>query len=136
MRKMVLMTCCAVILFILGYLYMTGGQESDVVLEGYEVLEDYAQITIKVGVASSMGYVRGFKTKAECDALYVTFYSAFGLNNSLGAKEQFTIALQPEYKKIYFNRSEAGYELVLQKNETSNEWERVALGTYDSLVSP
>lgn len=113
------------ILIVLGLILSTGGKRSDVHLRGYSISEDGSRITLKVGVGSSMGYVRGVKVKQGGDNKYLTFYSTFGLNSKLGAKDQFEIDLAPSCEEIYFYSGDGGYQLELQRNLDTNEWEEV-----------
>ena len=53
------------------------------------------------------------------------FYNTFGtIFISLGAKFDYVLELDEDDTEIYFNRTGGGYELVLQKNEITGEWER------------
>lgn len=100
-------------------------QRTDVFLTDYTVSEAGDEIYMKVGIAGSMGYTRGFVDKGGgVKPHYLMFYSAFGgFNSSLGAKNEFTLEIQPDDTEIYFNRKYGGYVLVLQKNEISGQWE-------------
>ena len=44
-------------------------------------------MTIKVGVSSSAGYVRKMKRTSGSMNYYYTFYSTFGINSKIGAKD-------------------------------------------------
>lgn len=109
----------------LSYFVGTGFiKRPDVILTDYSVSEDGTKLTFDVSVATSMGYIRGFKDKGGgIKPHYLTFYSAFGgLNSSFGAKSEFELELGENDTEIYFNRTEGGYELVLQKDEETGEW--------------
>lgn len=109
----------------LSYFVGTGFiKRPDVILTDYSVSEDGTKLTFNVSVATSMGYIRGFKDKGGgIKPHYLTFYSAFGgLNSSFGAKSEFELELGENDTEIYFNRTEGGYELVLQKDEETGEW--------------
>ena len=55
----------------------------------------------------------------------VEFLDTFGvINSDWGAKFEFTLELDEDDTEVYFNRTGGGYELVLQKNEETGEWER------------
>lgn len=102
-------------------------ERTDVFLEDYSVSEDGKEIRLKVGVSGSMGYTRGFRSKGGggIKPYYLKFYSGFGgFNSRLGAKNEFTLKLEPGDREIYFNSSEGGYKLVLYKDEISGEWKR------------
>lgn len=114
----VLLGCC----FIgTGFLKRT-----DVVLVDYSVSEEGTEITLHTTISSSMGYTRGFKDRGGgVKPHYLTFYSTFGgLNSSFGAKHEFVLKLDKTDTEIWFNRVDGGYELVLQKNADTGEWER------------
>lgn len=114
------------ILSIVSFLIGTGFDErTDVILANYSVSEDGTKLTFTVAIPTSMGYVRGFEDKGGgVKPHYLTFYSTFGgLNSSFGAKHEFELDLAETDTEIYFNRPDGGYELVLQKNVDTGEWE-------------
>lgn len=104
-------------------IYSTGGKRADIILNDFTVTEDGNIMTINVGVASSMGYIRTLRVKEEGDNKYITFYQTYGLNSKIGAEDEFQIELNPSCKGIYFYRGEAGYDLVLEKNDVTQEWQ-------------
>ena len=127
MKKKIIVLITIIILLIASFLIGTGFQKrTDVILGDFAVSEDGSEITLHVGVASSMGYIRNFKDKGGgVKPHYLTFYSTFGgLNSSFGSKKAFTLELVPDDTEIYFNRAGGGYELVLVKNEETGEWIR------------
>lgn len=73
----------------------TGGKITSVMLIDYSISKDGNVITLKVGVASSMGYIRTLKESQEENKKYITFYSTYGLNSNIGAKNEFQIDLDP-----------------------------------------
>ena len=83
-------------------------------------------INLDVQVASSMGYIRGFKDNGGgVKPHYLTFYSTFGgLNCSFGAVKTIALEIDEDDNEIYFNRPNGGYELVLAKDEETGEWIR------------
>lgn len=121
-RKTVIITMLASIIIIGLLLFISGGKMTDVYLNDYVISEDGNTITIKTGVASSIGYVRTMKERDDKEKKYISFYSTYGLNSNIGANNEFQISLQPTIKEIYFDRGDAGYVLVLQKNIETNEW--------------
>lgn len=126
MMKKVIIGVILLIFVLCGLvLICTGGKKGDVFVNDYSVSEDGNIMTIKVGVASSMGYVRTVKEKQEDHKKYLTFYSTFGLNSTMGANNEFEIKLSPSITEIYFYRGDSGYELILQKEEGTNEWSYV-----------
>ena len=127
MKKKILTIVTMIIVFILIFFIGTGFQKkTDVVLIDYAVSEDGTAIDLGVQVASSMGYVRGYKNNGGgVKPYYLTFYSTFGgLNSSLGAVNSVMLEIAPDDKEIFFNREGGGYELVLVKNEETEQWVR------------
>ena len=117
----------SVILFIFLWLLITGFSErTDVFLAEYTPSPDGSSITLHVGIGSSMGFTRGFHDDGGgVKPHYLTFYSAYGgFNSALGAKNVFVLPIDPKDTEIYFNRADGGYQLVLQKNSATGEWER------------
>ena len=117
-----------IILFISIAIFILGGfqKRTDVVLTDYSISEDGTKIKLSVAISSSVGYTRGLKIKQGGDNKYITFYSTFGfVNSKLGAKNQFEIELNPSCTEIYFYKGDGGYNLVLEKNQITNEWEMI-----------
>jgi hypothetical protein len=114
-------------LIIVGGLLLlsTGGKIASVMLLDYSISKDGNVMTLKVGVASSMGYIRTLKENQEENKKYITFYSTYGLNSNIGAKSEFQIDLNPSCNEIYFYRGNDGYVLLLHKNKETNDWELV-----------
>ena len=102
-------------------------QTSAYIADDFIVSEDGGEITFKVGVGSSMGYVRGYKDEGGgVKPHYLKFYSAWGgFNSSIGAKNEYVLKLEPEDTEIYVYHGDGGYELTLKKDVTSGEWYRV-----------
>jgi len=100
-------------------------KRTDVYLSDYSVSKDGSEITLQVGVAGSMGYIRDFLNDTnETEIMEMQFYSTFGgFNSSIGAKNEFVILLNPECREIYFYHND-GFDLVLQKNQDTGEWVR------------
>lgn len=70
-----------------------------------------------------MGYIRAIKTEKVNDAVYCSFYRAFGgLNSCIGAKSRFEINLDETSAKIYFDRGKDADDLVLEKDAAANVW--------------
>ena len=101
-------------------------RRGDVVLVDYAVSGDGSELSFRVGVASSMGYVRDFRDSGGgVKPHYLAFYSCFGgLNSRLGAKNEFILELGPEDTEIWFSRPGGGYELVLAKDPDTGLWIR------------
>lgn len=101
-------------------------QRSDVALTGYTVSEDGRSLTVQVGVTGSAGYIRSCKAKFQGENLYLSFYSTFGgFNSSLGAKNEFTVELEPECRHIFFSSESIGASRiwsVLHKDGATGQW--------------
>ena len=113
---------------IIGWLIKTGyTYEASAYIFEYTVSEDGSEIKFTVGVASSMGYVRGFKNEGGgTRPHYLKFYSAWGgFNSSIGAKSEFTLPLSPDDTQIYIYHGNDGYSLSLEKNLETGEWLKV-----------
>ena len=129
MKKKMFLTLAVIAALMISMLVCTGFRKrTDVVLFDYSVSEDGGTINLEIQVASSMGYIRGFKDKGGgVKPHYLTFYSTFGgLNSSFGAINEIELELSQDDTEIYFNRPGGGYELVLQKDIAANEWMRPA----------
>ena len=71
------------------------------------------QMTIKVGVSSSAGYIRKMKRTSGSMNGYYTFYSTFGINSKLGAKDTFEIQLDKIHNIEKYNDS---YKIIFLDN--------------------
>ena len=126
-RAIVVITILVIIVIVMSFLVGTGfNKRTDVVLSDYSVSGHGTELTFNASVMSSMGFIRGFKDSGGgVKPHYLTFYSTFGgLNSSFGATNEFVLALDENDTEIYFNRADGGYELVLQKNEETGEWQK------------
>ena len=127
MKKKIFLTLAVIAVLMTSMFICTGfHKRTDVVLFDYSVSEDGGTISLEIQVASSMGYIRGFKDKGGgVKPHYLTFYSTFGgLNSSFGSINEIELELSQDDTEIYFNRPGGGYELVLQKDIAANEWMR------------
>ena len=70
-----------------------------------------------MGVSSSAGYVRKAKSEFHDNSCYITFYSTYGINTQLGAKDTFEIQITPDTNEVYFCVGKERYKKVLEKNE-------------------
>ena len=100
-------------------------ERTDVGLVDYSVSEDGTELTLRVAVLSSMGYVRTFRNLGGgVKPHYLVFYSTFGgFNSRLGAKHVFELDLSETDTEVYFCRPGGGYQLVLQKNAETGLWQ-------------
>lgn len=126
MKKKIIYIVIFIILVALVWIIGSGFiKRTDVYLADYSVSKDGSEITLQVGIAGSMGYIRDFLNDTnKTEIMEMQFYSAFGgFNSSIGAKNEFVILLNPECREIYFYHND-GFDLVLQKNQDTGEWVR------------
>ena len=124
-RRNIIITVFIFVL-IAGLLFLsTGKARTDVFLRDFSVDEKSNIMNIKVGVSSSAGYVRKMKRTSGSMNYYYTFYSTFGINSKIGAKDTFKIQLDNNVDAIYFYTGYGGYKKVLTKNKETNEWTKV-----------
>jgi len=99
---------------------------TDVFLYEYAVLPSGGAITLHVGIAGSMGYVRScVDVSDDPTRMELQFYSAFGgLNSRLGAQNVFTLPLDEAVQSLCF-RDAQGFQTVLIRDEATGMWERV-----------
>ncbi len=105
--------------------WSTGGKMGGVYINKYAVSADGSTMEIQSAVAGSMGCVRALGERDDGNRKYLTFYSTFGLNSTIGAHDEFQLTLSPACDEIYVYSGEDGYKLRLRKNKDTNEWERV-----------
>ena len=132
MKKFIGMALTILIVFIVLYILLPGFTKvSDGFIGEYAVSEDGKEMTIQVGVASSIGYIRNVSASQQYNGiLYLDCYSAFGgLNGSIGANGKYTIQIEEETNVIALYRKHNAYEIILEKNSDGN-WERVEFGNY------
>ena len=99
MKKTVFAMIAIVCVLAAAFLIGTGLQKrTDVLMTDYSVTEDGTAIRLDVQVASSMGYVRGFKNDGGgVRPHYLNFYRTFGgLNSAWGAESSFLLPVEPE----------------------------------------
>jgi len=132
-KKIIIISSIVLVLaIVIGLFLLTGGARTDVFLKEFSVDEKCNQMTIKVGVSSSAGYIRKMKQTSGSMNYYYTFYSTFGINSKLGAKDTFEIPLDENVDEIYFYTGGKGYKKVLDKND-NGEWIKVE--NYDLITS-
>lgn len=125
MKKKLSIIVVILLLLYGGYYFGLGfSPRTDVVVVDFKVSEHQDQMTIYTSIASSAGYTRSVKNVSDDpEKMKLKFYSAFGgINGSIGAKSEFDLPLAPECKEIYVLQNDA-YHLVLEKNQTTGEWE-------------
>lgn len=125
-KKKIIIVCIIVIaIIVVGLFLATGRARTDVYLKDFKVSADGKIMTLEVGVSSSTGYVRKMKRTSGSMNGYYTFYSTFGINSKLGAKDTFEIELDENVDEIYFYTGDKGYRLELVRNTTTQEWEKI-----------
>ena len=94
---------------------------SNVYISDFSLSDDGKEMTITVGVSTSMGYTRDLSVKkGEKGKMYLDFYSAFGgINGSIGAKRTFNITLDDDTEIIYI-RNGSEYRTAMVKDEKGN----------------
>ena len=127
MKKKVLIIIGILIALLVIFFIGTGlTKNPNVVIREYSLNDDGSELNFTVGMPFSIGYTRGYKNKGGgVKSHYLNFYNTFGvINSSWGAKFDYVLELDEDDTEIYFNRTDGGYELVLQKNIETGEWER------------
>ena len=124
-KKPLIISLIVVALIVISLFIASGGSRTDVFLKDFELSQDGKTMTLKVGVSSSAGYVRKMKRTSGSMNYYFTFYSTFGINSRLGAKDTFTIDIDNNVDEIYFYTGGKGYKKVLELND-DGEWVKVS----------
>ena len=130
MKKVWIITLvvCILLAGIIGLVMLLPGfqRRNDVVVSDFSLLEDGKALTVQIGVAGSMGYVRKLEPIGTKDnVLLLDAYSAFGgPNGSIGAKDAYAIA--EDVSAVAFCRSGGEYEIVLEKKDGT--WQRAEAG--------
>lgn len=127
MKKRMMILAVAVLAAV-GIYFIGSGflKATSVYISDYSVSEDGTEMTVKLGVASSAGYIRKAAVhQQQGGRLYLDCYSAFGgFNGSIGAREEYTIPLAEETEVIAICSGGNGYQAVLEKDGDGN-WQRV-----------
>lgn len=119
--KKIIIAIAVISIVIMVLFVCTGHARTDVYLDNFKLSKDGKTMTLKVGVSSSAGYIRKMKRTSGSTNYYYTFYSTFGINSKLGAKDTFTIDIDNNVDEIYFYTGDKGYKKVLAKDE-NNDW--------------
>ena len=123
-KKVMIISFIVLVLIVMGFFLALGGKRTDVFLKDFELSQDGKTMTLKVGVSSSAGYIRKMKQTSGSMNYYFTFYSTFGINSRLGAKDTFEIKLDNNVDEIYFYTGGKGYKKVLEKTN-DGDWVKV-----------
>lgn len=120
MKKLII-SILSIILIVFMMIFVGSGfvKNTSAYIDEFEVKEN--EMTIHVGVSSSVGYVRTCSMHQEDSTIYLDFYNAFGgINGNIGAKSIFTIPLTDDITDIAVNRAD-GYQTYFHKDEY-NTW--------------
>lgn len=129
--KYLMIICVVLVIFVL--FLTTGRARTDVYLTDFEVSKDGDKMTLKVNVSSSAGYIRKIKRTSGSTNGYYTFYSTYGINSKIGAKDTFEIELDENMDEIYFYTADKGYKLVLAKYFPTQEWQMIRYADVNSI---
>lgn len=114
-----------IVLALTAWLTLPGAFErTDVELEDFYVGDGL--ITLRTVVSSSAGHVRHVRTVTTGEETHCYFYSAFGgINGRIGAKSEFDVPDYDFVDRIYFDAATGSDRLMMERNETTGEWEAV-----------
>lgn len=132
MKKSYIIILVLLVVFIGSTIFGLGKVRTDVVLKDYHVSDDGSEITLKIIISSSAGYVRKLEQKNDGDNCYIKFYQTLGINSKIGAKDEYKININSNISKIYFMRENNEYQLVLEKDGDYQEW--VMVNTSDNKM--
>ncbi len=126
MKKIITSIICAVAVLAIWFFGTGLLKNTSAFIQDYAVSADGSRMTLTVGVASSMGYLRKVEIhQQQGGKLYLDCYNAFGgLNGNIGATNEYTVPLLPETDSIALYKGNNCYTVVLSKDEAGN-WERV-----------
>ena len=120
LSRIILIALAVIVVLSAAYLVAPGfAKMGNVYITDFRVSEDGSEMTITVGVSTSIGYVRKVSVHQQHGGkLYLDCYSAFGgINGSWGAKNEYTIQLDDDTEMIALYRSPNCYDPVLKKGE-------------------
>ncbi len=120
-KAAVAFTTIVIIIAVMLLIYFVGSgfmKNSSAYIGEYAISEDGREITMNIGVASSIGYIRKASVHQQGGGkLYIDCYSAFGgINGHIGAKTSFTLPLEEDTAIIAIYRNKNSYEEVLYKD--------------------
>ena len=127
LSRTILIALAVIVVLSAAYLVAPGfAKMGNVYITDFRVSENGSEMTITVGVSTSIGYVRKVSVHQQHGGkLYLDCYSAFGgINGSWGAKNEYTIRLDEDTEMIALYRSPNCYDPVLEK-DANGEWQRV-----------
>lgn len=118
--RIVIIALAVIVALTAAFLVAPGfAKMGNVYIADFRVSEDGSEMTITVGVSTSIGYVRRVSVHQQHGGkLYLDCYSAFGgINGSWGAKNEYTIQLDDDTEMIAIYRSPDCYDPVLKKGD-------------------
>lgn len=115
----------SLILLIITLFLSSSGKIAGVMILDYKTSDNDRLMTVKVGLISSIGYIRTMREKDDENKKIITFYSTYGFNSHFGAKNEFQFELKPECDEIYFYSGKNEFTLKLRKDKETNEWYEV-----------
>ena len=118
--RIVIIALAVIVALTAAYLVAPGFTKTgNVYIADFRVSEDGSEMTVTVGVSTSIGYVRRLSVHQQHGGkLYLDCYSAFGgINGSWGAKNEYTIQLDDDTEIIAIYRSPDCYDPVLKKGD-------------------
>jgi hypothetical protein len=127
MKKTIGIVLCAILALCALYIIGSGFTKcGSAFIQDYIVSDDGTEMTITVGVGSSVGYIRKVSVhQQEGGKLYLDCIYAFGgINGSIGAKSDYVISLDDDTYTICLYRYGSSYEAVLERDDF-RKWNRV-----------
>ena len=112
-KKIIFVSIIVIIIIGFGLFFATSQEKTDVYLKDFEVSADGKTMTLKIGVSNNTGYVKKMKRTNGSSNEYYTFYSTYGINSKIGAKDTFKIELDDDIDEIYFYTGDKEYEKKL-----------------------
>jgi len=101
----------------------TGPRRSDVAIIDQVISEDGTHLSVVAHISTSAGFLKRYKIEKTVEderALYIAFYQTPGLNNSYGAKNEFSIDVTDIDYVYYFGPAfvdnDGGYRLLWQRD--------------------
>lgn len=121
-RKLIWISVIVVVLLAFGGLVLKmGGRMGDVYADA-QLMAD-GRTKINACVVSSIGYVRTMEMRVEGEDVYLDFYRTFGINQPLGARNEYIVNIPRDVQRIYVWLY--GEYRVLHERSADGGWERV-----------
>ena len=121
-RNLVWVSVCIVLMLALcGLVLPFGGRAQDAYAE-VEMLVN-GRTRIHTGIVSSVGYVRNMEMTVEGEEAYLDFYRTFGINQPIGARNEFIVRIPYEVQRMYV--WQFGEDHLLYVRGADGGWEKV-----------